>query len=119
MPPTMNEATMTQSSEAPIEATLRDQLAQGDVVLGTVGPVLGHLLASHDHSLFSDEIVSRVRGMVGDVARQLLTAQAEAGGIHDARGFAESNSATLTQALLTDEPLVGHCHALAIEWQLT
>jgi hypothetical protein len=115
----MNEAVMSQSSEAPIEAALRDQLAQGDVVLGTVGPVLGHLLANHDHSLFSDEIVSRVRGMVGDIARQLLSAQAAAGAIDDARTFADGNSGALTAALLTDEPLVGHCHALAIEWQLT
>src|SRR6476619_2766290 len=119
MPPTMNEAAMTLSSEAPVEAVLRDELAQGDIVLGTVGPVLGHLLANHDHSLFSDEIVSRVRGMVGDLARQLLTAQAEAADGVNPRGYAERHRASLTEALLTDSRLTLHCHALALEWHLT
>ncbi len=115
----MDDAVMTLSSEAPVEAVLRDELAQGDIVLGTVGPVLGHLLANHDHSLFSDEIVSRVRGMVGDLARQLLTAQAEAADGADPRGYAERHRAGLTEVLLTDSRLISHCHALALEWQLT
>jgi hypothetical protein len=112
-------ATMKQSSEAPVEATLRDELARGDIVLGTIGPVLGHLLANHDHSLFSDEIVSRVRGMVGDLARQIMIAQAESAEAVDPRAMAEERAAALTAALLGDERLVQHCHALAIEWQLT
>lgn len=115
----MNEAVMTHSSEAPVEARLRDELAQGDVVLGTIGPVLGHLLANHDHSLFSDEIVSRVRAMVGDVARQMLTAQGEAAGAADPHIYADRHRAALAEALLTDARLVSHCHALALEWQLT
>jgi hypothetical protein len=110
---------MRQSSEAPVEATLRDELARGDIVLGTIGPVLGHLLANHDHSLFSDEIVSRIRGMVGDLARQMLTAQAEVAEAADPRSAAEEHGPALTAALLNDERLVQHCHALAIEWQLT
>lgn len=115
----MNDPVMTQSAEAPVEATLRDELALGDVVLGTIGPVLGHLLANHDHSLFSDEIVTRVRGMVGDLALQMLTAQAEAADAADPRCWAERHCAALTQALLTEERLVAHCHVLALEWQLT
>jgi hypothetical protein len=115
----MDDAVMTLSSEAPVEALLRDELAQGDIVLGTVGPVLGHLLANHDHSLFSDEIVSRVRGMIGDLARQLLTAQAECSERADPRGYAERHRTHLTEALLTDNRLISHCHALALEWQLT
>ena len=115
----MDDTVMTQSSEAPVEAILRDELAHGDVVLGTIGPVLGHLLANHDHSLFSDEIVSRVRGMIGDIARQMLTAQAEAAEEFDPRRYAERWQGRLTQALLTNARLVAHCHALALEWQLT
>lgn len=115
----MNDAVLTQSSETPVEAILRDELAHGDVVLGTIGPVLGHLLANHDNSLFSDEIVSRVRGMVGDLARQMLTAQAEAAEVADPRGFADRQFPGLTAALLTEERLVAHCHVLALEWQLT
>ncbi len=115
----MNDAVMPSSSEAPVEAMLRDELARADIVLGTIGPVLDHLLANHDHSLFSDEIVSRVRGMVGDLARQMLSAQAEAAEIPDPRGFAERGHAALSTALLTVERLVAHCHVLALEWQLT
>jgi len=115
----MNDAAMTQSTEAPVEAILRDELLRGDIVLGTIGPVLGHLLANHDHSLFSDEIVSRVRGMIGDLARQMLAAQAEAADAADPRGAAEAHGPGLTTALLAEERLVQHCHALALEWQLT
>lgn len=115
----MNEAAMTSSAEAPVEAVLREELAQGDLVLGTVGPVLGHLLANHDHSLFSDEIVSRVRGMIADLSGQMLLAQAEAADAADPRGFADRGRGPLTEALLTNGRLVAHCHALALEWQLT
>jgi hypothetical protein len=110
----MNETVTMQSSEAPVEAFLRAELAHGDVVLGTIGPVLGHLLANHDHSLFSDEIVSRVRGMVGDVARQLLIARAEAANALDPRADADAKRDDLTMRLLSDSRLVGHCHALAL-----
>jgi hypothetical protein len=115
----MNEAVTMQSSEAPVEAVLRDELARGDIVLGTIGPVLGHLLANHDHSLFSDEIVSRVRGMIADIARQLLTAEAEAAGAADPRSAAEHDHGALAERLLANANLVSHCHALALEWQLT
>lgn len=115
----MHDTVMTQSPEAPVEARMRDELALGDLVLGTIGPVLGHLLANHDHSLFSDEIVSRVRGMVGSLARAMLVAQAEADHHVDPRMFADEGQEALTAALLTDERLVQHCHALAVEWQVT
>lgn len=115
----MIETVMMQSSEAPVEELLRAELAQGDVVLGTIGPVLGHLLANHDHSLFSDEIVSRVRGMVGDVARQLLVARAEAANAIDPRADAEGKRGELTMRLLANSRLVSHCHALALEGHLT
>lgn len=115
----MNDTAMSQSSEAAAEAALRDELARGDIVLGTIAPVLGHLLANQDHSLFSDEIVSRVRGMVADLARQMLVAQAEAAGAAEPRAVAEEGEAALTGSLLAHEPLVRHCHAFAIEWQLT
>lgn len=115
----MNEAASTPSPEAPVEAILRDELAHGDIVLGTIGPVLGHLLANHDHSLFSDEIVSRVRGMIGDLARQMLHAQADAADAADPRAVPATGIGVLTDALMADARLVGHCHALALEWQLT
>ena len=116
----MNDAAITSSiAEAPVEAVLREELAQGDRVLGTVGPVLGHLLANRDNALFSDEIVSRVRGMISDLARQMLVAQTEAGEAADPRVNVERDREQLADALLANGGLIAHCHALAQEWQLT
>lgn len=109
---------MPQSSDARVEAVLRDELARGDGMIGTIGPVLGHLLANHDHSLFSDEIVSRVRGMASDLARQLLLADARGGRAVDPPAQAQPAREALTRTILTDARLVSHCHALALEWQL-
>jgi len=109
---------MTDAAEMPVEAVLRGELAQGDVVLGTIGPILGHLLANHDHSLFSDEIVARVRGMAGHIARQLLQAEGEAAGIDDPHTLAAEHADSLTSALVASLPFLTHCHALSLEWQL-
>ncbi|MBD3728493.1 MAG: hypothetical protein IE933_02190 [Sphingomonadales bacterium] len=114
----MIEAGMKQATDIPVEGILRDELAHGDVVLGTIGPIMGHLLANHDHSLFSDEIVSRVRGMTTDVARQLLLIHAEASGNPDPRGFASQQAAMLAEHLANHPPFLCHCHALALESQL-
>jgi len=115
----MNEAVTALSPEAPVEAALRDELTHGDIVLGTIGPVLGHLLANHDHSLFSDQIVSQVRGMANDLARQLLAAQDAGAESGDPRIMTSDQGAQLAQALLAESRLVAHCHALALEGQLT
>ena len=59
----MTESGMNQAPQSPIESVLADELARGDVVLGTAGPMLGLLLANYGHGLFSDAVVARVRGM--------------------------------------------------------
>ncbi|WP_435417514.1 hypothetical protein WAB17_11640 [Parerythrobacter aurantius] len=119
----MIEAAMTNadtpvSAEAPVEAVLRDELARGDVVLGTIGPILGHLIANHDHSLFSDEIVARIRGMVNGIARQMLEIQAAAQDEGDVHGFAERNSTELADMIAGHPQFLTHCHSLALECQL-
>lgn len=115
----MNDAMLTTSPEAPVEAVLRDELARADIVLGTISPVLGHLLANHDHSLFSDEIVTRVRAMVGTIAKALLAGRGDEQFPADGLGASTDEEDRLAAALLTDDRLVAHCHALAVEWQLT
>lgn len=110
---------MTQAAERTVDAVLRDELAHGDVVLGTIGPILGHLLANQDHSLFSDEIVARIRGMATDLARQILEAQAKAGPEETQTLFGEDRVAQLASQLLCDTDLLSHCHALSLESQLT
>ena len=93
-------AALEPTTDQDVAAVLGTELAQGDFVLATIAPVLGHLLANHDNSLFSDEVVARVQGMVQNVANQILV-------VHG------SNVGAADQALLL------HCHALAIESQLT
>ena len=110
---------MTRSSELPVEDVLRHELAHGDVVLDTIGPILGHLLANHDHSLFSDEIVSRVRGMLDSLARQVLAAHGETVGEPDSSDAVGEDAGALADAFATAPDLLCHCHALALEWQLT
>lgn len=98
---------------------LRDALAQGDAVLAGIEPILGHLLSAPDHSLFSDEIIARVRGMVAHIAQQILRAQAEATGESGRDAFLERHGEALRSHLQSFPELLLHCHALAIEWQLT
>ena len=98
---------------------LRRALVQGDAMLGGIGPILGHLLSAPDHSLFSDEIVARVRGMLADLARQVLRTQAEATGQRGRDAFADRHGVALAEHFQASSGLMLHCHAIAIEWQLT
>ena len=98
---------------------LRHALARSDAVLAGIGPILAHLLSAPDHSLFSDEIVARVRGMLADLARQILRTQAEATGQRGRDAFADRHGEALTEHFQSCSALLSHCHALAIEWQLT
>ncbi len=88
-------------------------------MLGGIDPILGHLLSAPDHSLFSDEIVARVRGMFADLAQQVLYTQAEATGQKGRDAFAERHGEPLAEHFQESAALLSHCHALAIEWQLT
>lgn len=114
----MSEILAPARVEPSVEDVLRDELAQDDAVIGTIAPILRHLLANDDQSLFNDEIVARVRGMMDHLARQVLDAveDAEGGGArheHDATAV-DRVLGTLVErgALLT------HVHAQALEFQL-
>ncbi|MEX0341623.1 MAG: hypothetical protein AB3N06_03465 [Erythrobacter sp.] len=98
---------------------LRDMLARGNETLSRIGPILSHLLATPDHSLFSDEIVARIRGMCHNLAWQVLRAQAEAAGQASREAFADRHGEALTEHFFGNPALLAHCHALALEWQLT
>ena len=106
-------------SDDAIETVLRAELAQGDAMIGSITPILRHLLSSEDHSVFSDEIVARVRGSAGDVARQLL---AEAGQGQDGEPGNEPAAPALealTHELIAAPAFLAHLHSSALEWQLT
>lgn len=122
----MIDARPIQSTEQSVDEILQRELELGDVVLGTVGPILGHLLANDDHSLFSDEIVARIRGMIANCARQLAAAQIENTPAdipqhdepEDASESAKAKAAELAESLTANPAFLTHCHALAVEWHL-
>lgn len=101
------------------EDALREALEAGTAALVRIAPILSHLLSTPDHSLFSDEIVARIRGMCQHLAWQVLRAQAEAAGQAGREAFAERHGAALAEHFFGSPALLAHCHALAIEWQLT
>ena len=89
------------------DSTLRVALMRDDAVIGSVTPVLRHLLLHDDQALFGDDILARLRAMLADLAAQM----AEAAGLESAEKLA---------AALPDVPgLLGHLHVLALEWQMT
>ncbi len=106
-------------AEGPETELLRDELARGTGVLGKVVPILGYLLSTPDQSLFNDEVVARVRGMLHDLAFQMLRIQAEATGPAGREEFATQHGSELAEMLQSNAALLAHCHALALEWQLT
>lgn len=99
-----------------VEVALRERLAQDEATAGTIVPILRHLIAHEDNSIFSDEIVARVRGMVGDIARQLLERQADA---DDPQEYPADALAALGTATIANPAFLCHIHALSLEWQLT
>ena len=111
----MTVATLAEPTLESVETLLRDELAQGDAALSTAAPILRHLLVNEDRALFSDEVVARVRGMLADIARQLLHAQAEAGKIADRAAFVAEREADLTERMAGDTALLAHLHAQTIE----
>ena len=115
----MNQANAMNESEWPEGEALQAGLARGDAAASRIGPILGHLLSTRDQSLFSDAIVVRVRGMLFDLAGQVLRVQAEATGQKGREEFANRHSERLAELFFGNPELVAHCHAAALEWQLT
>jgi hypothetical protein len=102
-----------------VEIALRERLARDEAMAGTIAPILRHLLANEDNSVFSDEIVARVRGMVGDVVRQLLDRSAAIAVDAEPREHQPEAVGALTEAVIASPVFLCHVHALALEWQLT
>jgi hypothetical protein len=115
----MTAATLAAPTLESVESLLRDELAQGDAMLSTATPILRHLLVNDDQALFSDEVVARVRGMLTDVARQLLHAQADAARIVERHAFLAEREDALAEALANEPAFLAHVHALTIEAKLT
>ncbi|MFM5916900.1 MAG: hypothetical protein ACKOOL_05130 [Novosphingobium sp.] len=102
-----------------VENVLREELAHGDALIATIAPILRHLLANDEHSVFSDEIIARVRGMITDIARQLLVEYEVAAEGADPRDVPPDRIAAMVEGLVGHSAFLAHIHALALEWQLT
>ncbi|MEO1488590.1 MAG: hypothetical protein AAFR88_04020 [Pseudomonadota bacterium] len=98
-----------------VETILKDELARADRALGGIAPVLSHMLASSGHALVSDAIVARVRGMLNDMARQMLEA---IGRVQPATEENPLSIEALSDALGSDPAILNHCHAAAMEGHL-
>lgn len=115
----MGDDTMDLADRGMVEAILRQELARETRALGSVVPVLRHLLASDGQRLISDAILARVRGMLSHLAMQLVAA---ADGRDPALRLPADNDPqahdTLAEDLAGDPLLLAHCHSLAAESQL-
>jgi hypothetical protein len=108
----------TPANAATVEQVMRDELAEGDSVLTATRPILAMLLSNRDQSLFSDEVIARVRGMIAHVAQQALMACGEAAGQTDPAALIDEEHEGLTQLLLVDAAFLSHAHALTQEFAL-
>ncbi|MCT2399512.1 hypothetical protein [Novosphingobium mangrovi (ex Huang et al. 2023)] len=115
----MIDRTVHPASGDNVEAVLREELARGDAMAETVLPILRHLIAAEDSSVFSEEILARVRGMLADLAGGMLDAMANAAGPDEAFARDDGIAEQLTRAFMDNPALISHLHALALEWQLT
>lgn len=114
----MNDIAAQSLPVASVETAMREELAHGDAMIGTIAPILRHLLANDEHSVFSDEILAALRGMMNHVARQLLDELSIAAGTPDARDHDPHQIAELVAAFVAHPGFLSHVHALALEWKL-
>ena len=119
----MGDVAKERTDTTSVEAILRDELARGNRALSGVAPVISHMLESSGHTMVSDAIVARLRGMLMDLARQLIAASltdtdranghANVGGVHD------DAIDQIADHLAGSNDLLGHLYALAMEGYLT
>ncbi|SHN53783.1 hypothetical protein [Erythrobacter sanguineus] len=115
----MGEEAMDFAGGGMVEAILRDELAREERALGSVVPVLRHLLASEGQTLVSDAILARVRGMLADLAAQMLAvAEGRDAALRMSGAGDTAARDMLANALAGDPALLSFCHALATESQL-
>lgn len=115
----MIETAASSPDPGSVEEILREGLAEGDAMAERAVPILRHLLGNDENSLFSDEVIARVRGMLAHVSSQLLDAMEQERSSDDASRHAEEDVQALSGSLGDAPAVLGHVHALALEWQLT
>ena len=112
----MAETAYSMDSRAGIEDMLRDEVAMSEQFRISAGSILRHLLRNDDRSMFSDEVIARVRGILRDLATQLLTATQE--GVNEPGRAPEPAIDSLVMSFIEIPALLSHVHAITLEWQL-
>jgi len=95
---------------------LRAELARGDQALAGVAPILVHLLSQSGQSLVSDQTLAHLRGMMDDLANQLLTRLTQVNG--QGQVIDPSLKQDLANRLSGNTQLLSHCFALSVEAQI-
>ena len=112
----MGKLAMDRTETTIVEAILKDDLARGDRALLSVAPVVSHLLDNSGPALVTDAIIACLRGMLEDIAVQILQAV-------DPQNAQKNASAlqvdTLVEGLSDNNGLLDHLYALALEGTLT
>ena len=111
----MSETAVETQGETGVEALLRRELAQGDDALAGVAPVLGHLLSSASHSLVNDDILARLRGMLGSLGQQLHRAELAILKKSSNDEGALDRVSELSAVLAESSIILSHCYAVATE----
>ncbi len=115
----MTAAGPSPDSAMSVNAALRAELAECDAALGALIPTLKTLLAGGRNTALSEDVVARVRGMMAEIARQLLHTQAQSAQPEDEAVYISDRREALTGRLLGNADLLRFLHGLAIEGQLS
>lgn len=108
----LTSASVTQNLDT-VEAAIRVELTREYRGLVGVAPVLGHMLVNSGNALVSDAIVARVRGMLNDLAHQLISRLPH--GEQSGAAGPEEGVDRLADQLAQDAPILTYLHAAAIE----
>lgn len=115
----MAEAAYSIEMTAAVEDLLRDELVASEQVRVGAGSILRHLLRNDDRSMFSDEIIARVRGILRHIAIEALGAGREGVLPGEPGRVGEPAIETLVTSLVDIPALLAHVHTIALEWQLS
>jgi len=96
--------------------TLAHEVARSARTAKAALPVLRHLLASDGPALVNEAVVARVRGMLRDLAAQIIAGGR--GTLAAGEGTTDAGVDTLAESLARNDALLAHVHALALEGQL-
>ncbi|MEO1921078.1 MAG: hypothetical protein ABGW84_04235 [Sphingomonadaceae bacterium] len=114
----MSEETLTTGANGNVSDELRGALQRCDQALSSSAPVLRHLVANSESSLFHEEVLARVRGMLDHLGTQMLRRYLDTAGHANDEPIPLDRLDALVTALAEDQDLLSHLHALSIEWRL-